>query len=110
MVERVEDNFQAYGAFTLPWFQSSTIQLVQKHHSLQNCYFIPKKAKTREQSSFRDQESQFAWSILCADALLGFHNILKSVLWMLTCDHVMILWLGPNFTICDTEEGADNTK
>ena len=69
-----------------------------------------KKAQTREQSSFGDQESQFAWSILCADALLGFHNILKSVLWMLTCDHVMILWLGPNFTICDTEEGADNTK
>ena len=69
-----------------------------------------KKAQTREQSSFGDQESQFAWSILCADALLGFHNILKSVLWMLTCDHVMILWLGTNFTICDTEEGADNTK
>ena len=79
MVERVEDNFQAYGAFTLPWFQSSTIQLVQKRHSLQNCYFIPKKAKTREQSIFGDQESQFAWSILCADALLGFHNISESV-------------------------------
>ena len=45
MVERVEDNFQAYGAFTLPWFQSSTIQLVQKHHSLQNYYFIQKKPR-----------------------------------------------------------------
>ena len=38
-----------------------------------------KKAKTRGQSSFGEQESQFAWSILCADALLGFHNILESV-------------------------------